>query len=156
MEPYLVTSSTSIDCPFNWKVRFVGDVNFYTILSDFILALHFAFVSFIVGGFVVIWIGHCRSWSFVRNFGFRLAHLLAMAFVLAESLVGIVCPLTTWENVLRRRANQGESYTESFIQHWLQRILFYDVSEQTLTLIYTAFFVLMVLTVWLVPPRRRR
>ena len=37
----------------------------------------------------------------MRNFWFRGSHLGAIAVVAAESLVGFVCPLTTWENRLR-------------------------------------------------------
>src|SRR5207249_10359279 len=60
-------------------------------------SVHFAFVAFVVAGFILIWVGFFLRWSFVRDTRFRLAHLLAMAFVLGESLLGLICPLTTWE-----------------------------------------------------------
>ena len=129
---------------------------FYALLSDMILVVHTGFVAFIVLGFVVIWFGYFGGWKFVRNFRFRMAHLLAMGFVAAESLVGMVCPLTTWENELRRRAGEGSAYQESFVEHWLGQILYYELSDQAFTLIYSAFFVLVIATFVLVPPRRRR
>jgi hypothetical protein len=129
-------------------------VNWYAALADTILAIHFGFVAFVVAGFVVIWVGWFLQWRFVENFRFRVAHLLAMAFVLLEALIGMVCPLTTWENQLRLRAG-GEVYHESFIQHWLGRVLFYDFSEQAFTILYGAFFAVIVLTFWKIPPRRK-
>jgi hypothetical protein len=129
---------------------------FYGVLSDVILVVHFAFVAFIIVGFGIVWIGYFCRWGFVHNFRFRLAHMLAMGFVVAESLVGMVCPLTTWENELRRRAGEGAAYRESFIEHWLGQVLYYDVSAQAFTAIYTGFFVLVVVTYIVIPPRRSR
>ena len=128
---------------------------FHSLLADILLLIHFAFVAFVVLGFVVIWIGHFCRWPFVRNLRFRIAHLAAIGFVLAESLGGIVCPLTTWENQLRTSAGQDAAYSGSFIQHWFGRILFHDWSEQTFTVIYAAFFLFVVLTFWVVRPKRR-
>lgn len=127
----------------------------HLILADLILLVHFAFVAFIILGFVAIWAGYFLRWRFIRNFCFRLAHLLAMGFVAAESLIGMVCPLTEWENALRLRAGEGPAYEASFIEHWLGGILFYEVSTQTFTAIYSAFFILVILTYLIVPPERR-
>jgi hypothetical protein len=125
----------------------------YSLLADLILILHFAFVAFVVVGLVLVWIGWQCGWSFVRNVWFRAAHLLAIAIVAAESLAGVVCPLTTWENDLRLLAGGGERYQGSFIQHWLHRVLFYDASERTFTVAYVLFFGAVLLSFWLVAPR---
>src|SRR5688572_32767771 len=98
-----------------------GSNHGYLLAADLVLLLHFAFVAFVVLGLAVIWIGHFLRWPFVRNFYFRLAHLLAMAVVVLESLGGAVCPLTTWENKLRLLAGGSETYAGSFIQHWIHR-----------------------------------
>ena len=81
-------------------------MNADALLADLILLLHFAFVIFVVGGLVAIWVGYFLRWRFVRDVRFRVAHLLAMAFVLGESLLGIICPLTTWEDKLRMKAGE--------------------------------------------------
>jgi len=133
----------------------LANTSFYTLLADFILLVHFAFVTFVVAGFVVIWVGFFRRWLFVRNWSFRMAHLLAMAFVFGESLIGFTCPLTTWENQLRLRGG-SEGYATSFMQHWLGRIIFFDLSERTFTIIYMLFFLLLVLTFCVVRPGRQR
>jgi hypothetical protein len=118
--------------------------------ADALLLVHFAYVAFVVGGFVVIWIGFACRWSWVRNRIFRLLHLLAMGIVLAEALCGVPCPLTVWENDLR-----GGAYEESFMQHWVSRLMFHDWSKTTFTILYAAVFILIVLTFIVVPPRWR-
>jgi len=125
----------------------------YRWLADAVLVLHFGFVAFVVVGLLVIWAGLAFRWSFVRHFYFRLAHLLAMGVVAAEALGGLLCPLTTWEDKLRSMAGDGQHYAGSFIQHWVHRVMFYEASERTFTVIYLGFFALIVLSVWLVPPR---
>src|SRR5919108_5386578 len=115
-----------------------ADKNPYSLLADAILLVHFAFVAFVVLGFAVIWAGYFCRWEFVRDIRFRLAHLAAIGFVLAESLAGFICPLTTWENQLRVQAGESAAYSGSFIRHWIQKLLFHDWSDQTFTVIYAA------------------
>lgn len=120
-------------------------------LADIILIIHFVFVTFVVGSLPLIWIGAWMGWSFVRNLRFRLAHLAAILFVVGESLIGMACPLTLWEDSLRRAETGG-----SFIQRWLHRILFYDVPEWVLTMVYVLFALLVAVTFRLLPPRHRK
>src|SRR5436190_2400243 len=98
--------------------------SFYGLLADLVLVVHFAFVLFVLLGLFAIWMGRFLRWSWVRNFWFRLAHLLAIGIVVAESVGGVVCPLTTWEDKLRRLAGGGEIYAGSFMQHWIHRLMF--------------------------------
>jgi hypothetical protein len=128
----------------------------YLLLAYLILITHTLVVLFIVGGFAVIWIGYFREWRFVRNFYFRVAHLLAMGFVAVQTIFGEMCPLTTWEDQLRGRAGVGPQYESSFIGHWLGKILFYEIDDKVLVIVYTMFFALVVWTVFLVKPRNPR
>ena len=125
----------------------------YLLAADAILLMHFAFVLFVVLGFVFIWIGHFAKQKFARNAKFRICHILAMGIVLCESLFGTICPLTKWENDLRVRGGEGHVYDTSFTQEWVHRIMFFDFSEQTFTAIYALFFALIVLTFWVIPPQ---
>lgn len=125
----------------------------YLLLADLLLVLHAGFVAFVVFGLVLVWMGRFCGWAWVRNFWFRAAHLAAMAVVAGESLAGFVCPLTTWEDHLRVLAGGGQRYEGSFIQHWLHRIMFFDVNERIFTMIYVVFFLAVALSLWLVPPR---
>jgi hypothetical protein len=128
--------------------------HFYLVFADIVLIVHVGFVAFVLIGLLLIWLGWWRRWNFVRNPWFRLAHLAAIGIVAAESLTGIVCPLTTWEDRLRLLAGGEERYAESFMQHWLHGILFYDLDERAFTIIYVAFFICVALSLWFVPARR--
>jgi len=86
----------------------------------------------------------------VREWRWRALHLGAIAFVAAESLVGIVCPLTLWEDAVRGRQSQ-----EGFIERWVDSILFYDLPTWVFTVAYSIFAVLVAATWFLVPPIRR-
>jgi hypothetical protein len=121
------------------------------VLADIILIIHFLFVLFVVGSLPLIWIGGWMRLDLVRNLRFRLAHIAAILFVVVESFVGMICPLTLLEDRLRGGESGG-----SFIQRWLHRILFYDVPEWVLTTIYVLFAVLVIITFRLLPPRPRR
>ncbi|MDE2388741.1 MAG: DUF2784 domain-containing protein, partial [Betaproteobacteria bacterium] len=70
-------------------------------------------------------------------------------FVVVESLMGVVCPLTAWENALRQTVVE-----DSFIQRWLHRILFYDVPESVLTVAYGLFAGLVAMTFKWIPSAR--
>ncbi|MEE8288016.1 MAG: DUF2784 domain-containing protein [Nitrosomonadaceae bacterium] len=120
------------------------------LLANTILVIHFLFVLFVVGGLPVIWIGAWLRLNFVRNIWLRIAHLAAILFVVGESLLGMVCPLTMWEDKLRQLETG-----DSFIQRWLHRILFYDFPEGMLTIVYILFALLVVATFILIPPYRR-
>lgn len=126
----------------------------YLALADLVLVVHAAFVGFVVIGLLLIWLGHVRGWGCVRNFWLRLAHLAAIAVVAAESLAGFVCPLTTWEGRLRLLAGGEQRYQSSFVQHWLHRVMFFDLPESIFTVAYVLFFLVVVLSLWRVPPRR--
>ena len=116
--------------------------------ADFVLVLHFFYVLFVVGSLPIIWLGGWLKRQFVRNPWFRFGHLAAILLVVTESVLGIVCPLTVWENTLRQVETDG-----SFIQFWLHRFLFYNVSEGLLTSIYLLFAALVAMTFKWVPPR---
>lgn len=129
------------------------------LLADALLVLHALIVAFNVGALPLIWLGHFRKWCFVRNFYFRLSHLLLIGLVAAESLLGLMCPLTTWEEALRSEAGGGARYPQGFIAHWLHRMIFFDLDQKYFTMAYVAFFSLVALTwLWVKPslPRRDR
>lgn len=129
-------------------------VTVYRWLADLVLLLHFGFVLFVVLGLALVWVGYFAGWLWVRNLWFRLAHIGAMGVVLLETMAGIVCPLTIWEANLRTLAGQGERYQGSFMEHWIHRLMFFDLGETAFTVLYAAFFGLIALSFWFVPPRR--
>jgi len=118
------------------------------LLADIVLVVHFLFVLFVVGGLTAVVVG-ARRWAWVRNRTFRIAHLAAIGFVVAESLLGIACPLTVWEDALRGGG------TRSFVGRWVASLLYYDLPEWAFTVIYCAFAVVVLWTLRAVPPRAK-
>jgi polyferredoxin len=123
-------------------------------LADVVLVMHAGIVLFVVGGLIAIVVGNLLGWQMVNAWSFRVAHLAAIAVVVAETWLGITCPLTTVEVWLRERAG-GDGYQSGFIEHWLQQLLFYDAPAWVFTLAYTLFALLVVAAWWRYPPRRR-
>lgn len=118
------------------------------LLADAVLILHFLYVLFVVGSLPVIWIGAYFKKTFVRNPWFRYLHLGAILFVVAESLIGVACPLTVLENTLRQVETES-----SFIQYWVHRVMFYNLPEYIFTAIYIAFAALVAITFKRIPPK---
>lgn len=120
------------------------------LVADIILVIHFLFVLFVVAGLALIWIGAAANWRWVRSFWFRIAHLAAICIVAAEALLGMICPLTAWEDRLR-----GAPTEAGFVARWIHRLLFYSFPEWVFTTAYILFALAVALTFWWVPPRRR-
>ena len=95
------------------------------------------------------------GWRWVRGRAFRITHLALVAVIALQAWMGRLCPLTSWEQALRNRAGQ-RTYGESFIQHWLSRLIFFDAPWWAFVLAYTAFAGLVALCWWRWPPRIRR
>lgn len=121
------------------------------LLADLVLLLHVGVVLFVVAGLPLIVGGNLAGWRWVNGWWFRLAHLMAIGIVVAESWLGIACPLTTLEVWLRIQAGQTVQ-VESFIGYWLQRLLYYDLPPWVFVGGYTVFGLLVALAWWRFPP----
>ena len=127
---------------------------FCLLLADLVLVVHVAFIAFVIFGLILTWIGWLRRWGWVRNLWFRLVHLAAIGVVAAQALFGIICPLTIWEDELRLLAGGERRYAGSFIQHWLHQLIFLEAEGYVFTIAYVTFFLAVLLSYWLIPPRR--
>lgn len=127
----------------------------YRILADLVVAIHVAYVSFVVVGLVLIWLGIWRRWDWVRNRAFRMAHLAAITIVALEAIFEIPCPLTIWEDRLRQLAGEDVSQG-TFIGRWLHRLIFYDAPSWVFTVVYLCFALAVAATLVLAPPRWRK
>lgn len=124
------------------------------LLADAILLLHVAIVLFVVGGQALILLGGWRRWAWVRSLRLRLVHAALVVFIALQAWLGQLCPLTVWEQSLRRVAGQ-DTYGEGFIEYWLGRLLYVQAPWWVFVLAYSGF-ALLVLASWRwVPPRRR-
>ncbi len=127
----------------------------YRALADSVLVLHVAYIGFVVIGLLLILIGGACGWRWVRNPWFRALHLLAIALVVVQAWLGIICPLTTLEMHLREQAGDW-TYQGTFIAHWLQRLIFYRAPMWVFGLTYTLFALAVIASWWRVRPRRFR
>jgi pheromone shutdown protein TraB len=127
----------------------------YRQLADAVLVLHFVLVLFVVGGLAAVVAGNLLRWRWVNGMGFRVAHGGAIAVVVAQAWLGIACPLTTLESWLRGRAG-GAGYDAGFIEHWVQRLLYWDAPSWVFVLVYTVFGLAVLLSWWAFPPRARQ
>jgi hypothetical protein len=128
--------------------------NIYQILADGVLLLHVLFVGFVLAGQLLIVLGAYRGWVWIRNRGFRIFHLGAIAIVVTQSWISLICPLTAFEMRLRALAGQ-EQYEGSFIQFWLERLLYYEAPAWVFISVYTVFGLFVVMTWFCFPPQKK-
>lgn len=77
------------------------------------MVVHFGFLVFLaVGGFL--------AWRWPRLI---VAHLAAAAWGLVSVLAGVECPLTTWEDALRRRAGAA-GLDRGFVDTYLTGVVY--------------------------------
>ena len=127
----------------------------YRLLADAVLALHVALVLFVVGGLFLIVAGNLRGWRWVNALWFRLSHLATIGIVAAEAWLGFVCPLTTLEMWLRARGGAA-TYAGSFIEHWLQALLYWEGPPWAFAAAYSLFGLAVLAAWWYFPPRKTR
>ena len=119
-------------------------------LADAVLVVHAGFVLFVVGGLLATWVGLAMGWPFARNPWFRGLHLAAIGFVVLETLLGFMCPLTIWEDALR-----GTQHDKGFIARWIHAWLFWSWPPWVFNLVYVWFGGLVAWTWVRFPPQKR-
>jgi hypothetical protein len=118
---------------------------FYRILTDFTVAVHLAFLIFVVaGGFLAR-----------RHRWLAIPHLLAAGWgVYVEATPGLVCPLTPLENTFALRAGQA-GYQGSFIEHYLVPIIYPEGLTRAAQWVLAVLVVVINVTVYAWPRPRR-
>jgi len=124
----------------------------YRLAADALLIVHALFVVFVVLGLLLVLAGGWRGWRWVRNPWFRLCHLAAIAIVVLQAWLGVLCPLTALEMALLARAGEA-TYAGAFIAHWVGELLYYEAPAWVFTILYTAFGALVLGSWFLVRPR---
>ena len=127
----------------------------YALLADAVLVIHFAVIVFVIGGLLAIPLGNALAWGWVNGWAFRIAHAAAVFTIVLQAWLGQHCPLTVLEVWLRARTAEASSYEVSFVQHWLERLIYFSAPLWVFALLYTAFALLLCLAWWRYPPRAR-
>jgi hypothetical protein len=73
--------------------------------------------------------------------------------VCLESIVGVICPLTSLENLMRARDGTTR-YPTDFIAYWVHRMIFYNFPPWIFTTAYISFAILVAITFVAIPPQR--
>jgi hypothetical protein len=124
----------------------------YRSLADAVVVLHAGIVLFVVLGLAAVLAGGLRGWGWVRNGWFRTTHLLTIVVIVVQAWCGVLCPLTIWEQQLRRAAGQ-QTYQGAFVANLIHDLLFVEAPAWVLTALYTAFGAVVLVSLLLVPPR---
>jgi hypothetical protein len=124
----------------------------YGLLADVVVAVHVCYVSFVVFGQLAIFLGMFLRWNWIRNFWFRVVHLVMISIVAVEAILDISCPLTDLEYYLRGRAGQ-EMAEGTFVGRLLHDLMFFNAEPWVFTTIYISFALLVMGSFWLAPPR---
>ncbi len=85
----------------------------YRILADLVMAVHFAFILFVILGGLLALRWRAAAW----------VHVPCFVWGAAIITVGWVCPLTPLEVSLRRSAGEA-GYDGSFIEHYLLPLIY--------------------------------
>lgn len=85
----------------------------HRLLADGLVVFHFLFIVFVLFGGLLV----------VRYPRLAWLHLPAVAWGAVTELTGWICPLTPWEQELRRKAGQS-GYAGGFIEHYLIPVIY--------------------------------
>jgi|CZKI01.1.fsa_nt_gi hypothetical protein len=93
----------------------------YRALTDITVVAHLLFIAFVVGG---SFLARRRRWIIS-------IHIVALIWaVYAELSPGIICPLTTLENILALRAGLA-TYSDDFVARYLLPIVYQNGLSQS-------------------------
>jgi hypothetical protein len=109
----------------------------YRLLADGLVAFHLAFIVFVVVGGALALVH--RGWAIV--------HLPCVAWAAWTEFTGTICPLTPWEQALRRAAGDA-GYSGGFVDHYIVPIIYPPELTASTQLVLGAFVVTLNIVVY--------
>jgi len=125
----------------------------FRLLADLIVVVHFAWILFMLAGFILTLIGFWWKRLFDKWL-FRTLHLLGIVYVGLLAVLREYCPLTILENALREKYDLYLTYPGSFIVHYLQRLVYPDI-QPLMILIPTMIIAIFTILVFIFRPPRK-
>lgn len=110
----------------------------FNILADIVLVIHFLWIVFLIFG---AFLGR-------RHRALKYVHLGGLGYALIIQVFGWYCPLTHLEFWLRNLRNPLNIAEDSFLIHYIEKIVYLEISRQTifiLTAVLAAFNLLIYL-----------
>jgi len=109
----------------------------YSLLADFVIVLHVAFVVFVLfGGLLAL------KWPRALWF-----HLPAVLWGTLVEFTGWFCPLTPLEDWLRRQAGEA-GYGGDFLQHYLLVLLYPDGLTREIQIVLATIVIVLNLAIY--------
>ena len=90
----------------------------WNIALDLIVVIHFVWILFLLFGALI---GRKIVWV-------KWLHISGLAFSIALQIFHWTCPLTTLEQYLSIKNAEAPSYSGDFLTHYLNQIVYLDVS----------------------------
>ena len=125
------------------------------LLANIVAATHIGYFLFVVGGSISIVVGARKRWEWIRIPWFRVGHLASVYIVIFEDVFGIACPLNTIESDLRS-TSAAVGAAPTGVGGVLDFLLHQTIPGGVLDVVYWSLAVLLILLLFLVPPRFRR
>ncbi len=108
----------------------------YRILADITVILHFLWILFLLFG----------AFLGIRRRGIKIIHISGLVFALVLQVFSWYCPLTYLEVWLRARHDPASAYAGSFIIHYVEKLVYLDISR---TLLFAVTLLICALNVWI-------
>lgn len=125
----------------------------YMILADTIVVMHFAWIIFMLAGFIFTVVAFWHKKFFDKRL-FRTLHLCGIVYVSSLAILGKYCPLTIWENTLRQKYDPGLTYPGSFMVHYIEMLVYPEVNPGII-LIPTIFIAIFTIFVFIKKPPKK-
>jgi hypothetical protein len=120
------------------------------LLAETVLAAHLVIILFNLFGLVAVPVGAVCGWHFVRILWWRVLHVLLLAAVAAQAVLGRACILTLWQSDLAGAAARPAP----LIAGWIDRLVYWPLPLWVFAVLYALVFGYALALFWLVPPRR--
>lgn len=85
----------------------------YRLLADLVVVVHLAFLLFVAVGALLAW-----RWRWLLR-----VHAPSLSWAMASITVGLPCPLTSLEKVLRELAGD-DVYRGGFVDHYVENVVY--------------------------------
>ncbi len=120
-------------------------------IINLIIFSHFLIVLFITSLIFLIPIGYRFNWEIFKNKILRLLHLLLMTCVTLEAILGITCPLTSFESYL-----SGTLEEKTFISYWLGKIIYWNFPSLFFGILYSLCLAWIIIMWKIYPPKNNK
>jgi hypothetical protein len=107
----------------------------YSIFIDCVMLVHFSWALFNLFGFFLV-----RKFPKVKLF-----HVGTLTITALLMITGNVCPLTSWEQWFKQKADLSNTVQEGFLSYYLGHVLYINVPPWIIT---TITIVLTLTAIW--------